>query len=169
MKNSKIISTMEALKPIFIAVIASFIVLCFVRLTIVNGQSMEPNLYEKQKLLLNVTAYTFSDVERGDIIVATPEEFDMEIIKRVVGLPGETIEIRDNVIYINGEALDEPYVKEEMVTADIPEFTLGANEYFICGDNRNNSLDSRSEILGPITKDEIFGKVIINFSKFEIL
>lgn len=169
MKNSKIISTMEALKPIFIAVIASFIVLCFVRLTIVNGQSMEPNLYEKQKLLLNVTAYMFSDVERGDIIVATPEEFDMEIIKRVVGLPGETIEIRDNVIYINGKILDEPYVKEKMVTADIPEFTLGTNEYFICGDNRNNSLDSRSEILGPITKDEIFGKVIINFSKFEIL
>lgn len=169
MKKNKIISTMEALKPIFIAVIISFIILCFVRLTVVNGQSMEPNLYGNQKLLLNVTAYTFSEPERGDIIVATPENFDMQIIKRVIGLPGETIEIHNNVIYINGEELEEPYIKEAMVTADIPAFTLAENEYFICGDNRNNSLDSRSEILGPITKDEIFGKIIINFSKFEIL
>ncbi len=169
MKNSKIISTMQVLKPIFIAVIISFIILCFVRLTVVNGQSMEPSLYGNEKLLLNVTAYTFSNPERGDIIVATPDELDIEIIKRIIGLPGETIEIRNNIIYIDGEALEEPYIKEAMITADIPEFTLGENEYFICGDNRNNSLDSRSEILGPITRDEIFGKIILNFSKMDIL
>lgn len=168
MKKSKIISTMEALKPIFIGVIISFIILCFVRLTVVNGQSMEPSLYENQKLLLNVAAYTFSEPKRGDVIVANAEDLNMQIIKRVIGLPGETIEIHDNIIYINGEALDEPYVKEAMVTADIPAFTLAYNEYFVCGDNRNNSLDSRSEILGPITKDEIFGKIIVNFSTFEI-
>ena len=80
-----------------------------------------------------------------------------------------SVEIKDNVIYVHDKAIDESYVKEPMVTANIDKFKLANNEYFICGDNRNNSLDSRSEILGPITRDEIFGKIVFDFSKFKIL
>ena len=166
--NRKVLTSVEILKTTLIAVIIAIIVLCFFRLTVVDGQSMEPSLYNKEKLLLSTTSYTFSDVKRGDIVVVKPKKINVDyIIKRVIAIPGDTVEIKDNVIYVNDKAIDESYVKEPMVTANIDKFKLANNEYFICGDNRNNSLDSRSEILGPITKDEIFGKVIINFSKFE--
>ena len=168
-ETNKILSGVEIIKSVLVAVIISIIVLCFFRFSIVNGQSMEPSLYNNEKLLLSTTAYTFSNPERADIIVAKPDNINVDyIIKRVIGIPGDTIEIKDNVIYVNDIAIEEDYVKEKMITANIPKFTLANDEYFICGDNRNNSLDSRSEILGPITKDEIFGKIIINFSKMTI-
>ena len=168
--NSKILSGFEILKTTIVSVIIAITVLCFFRLTVVNGQSMEPSLYNNEKLLLSTTTYTFSDVKRGDIVVVRPDKINVDyIIKRVIALPGDTVEIKDNVIYVNDEALDESYVKEPMVTANIDKFKLANNEYFICGDNRNNSLDSRSEILGPITRDEIFGKIVFDFSKFKFL
>lgn len=168
LKTSKILSGREIFKSAITAVFISFIVLCFFRLTIVNGQSMEGTLYDNEKLLLSTTSYVFGEPKQGDIIVVKPNKIQVDyIIKRVIAVPGDTVEIKDNVIYVNDVALEEDYIKEQMITADIEKFKLGNNEYFICGDNRNNSLDSRSEILGPITKDEIFGKVIINFSKFE--
>jgi signal peptidase I len=169
--ESKILSSMEILKSALSAVIISFIVLCFFRLTVVNGQSMESSLYDGQKLLLCRTAYMFSSPERGDIVVVKPDQSKLAIdyiIKRVIALPGDTVEIKDNVIYVNDVALEEDYIKEDMVTADIAKFKLANNEYFICGDNRNNSLDSRSEILGPVTDDELFGKVVFNFSTFKL-
>lgn len=166
--NSKILTGTEVIKSALFAVIISVIMLCFFRFTIVNGQSMEPSLYNNEKLLLSTTSYVFSEPERGDIIVVKPEAINVDyIIKRIIAIPGDTVEIKDNVIYVNDIAIDEPYLTEQMITSDIEKFKLANNEYFICGDNRNNSLDSRSEILGPITKDEIFGKVIINFSKFK--
>ena len=167
-KESKILTGIEVLKSALFAVIISVIVLCFFRFTIVNGQSMEPSLYNKDKLLLSATSYIFSEPKRGDIVVVKPNKINIDyIIKRVIAIPGDTVEIKDNIIYVNDVAIEEPYVKEQMITADIEKFKLSNNEYFICGDNRNNSLDSRSEILGPITEDEIFGKIIVNFSNFK--
>lgn len=166
--NSKILTGMEIVKSAFIAVVISVIVLCFFRFTIVNGQSMEPSLYNNEKLLLSTTSYLFSEPKRGDVIVVKPNKIDVDyIIKRIIAIPGDTVEIKNNVIYVNDKVIDEPYVKEAMVTKDIKKFKLSNNEYFICGDNRNNSLDSRSEILGPINEDEIFGKIIVNFSKLK--
>lgn len=165
-KESKILNSLEILKSVFIGIIISFIILCFFRFTVVNGQSMEPSLYNNDKLILSV----MSKPERGDIVVAKPDEINIEcIIKRVIAVPGDTVEILNNVVYINGEAIEEPYLKgEPMKTANIPEFKLANNEYFICGDNRNNSLDSRSEILGPVTEDEIMGTIILNISQLKI-
>lgn len=167
-KTNKEYSMFDILKTIFIAIIVSFIVLCFIRLTIVQGQSMENTFVENEKLILSKTSYLFHEVERGDIIVVTPKNINVDyIIKRVIAIPGDTIEIKDNEVYVNDERLEESYLKDEMITADIEKFKLANNEYFICGDNRNNSLDSRSEILGPITKSEIFGKVVLSLNKFK--
>lgn len=158
----------EIFKSVFIGIVVAFIVLCMVRLTVVNGQSMENTLSDKDKMLLSRVSYFVDDPERGDIVVAKPSAINVDyIIKRVIAIPGDTVEIKNNVIFVNGEEIDEPYVKETMRTADIPAFTLSNDEYFLCGDNRNNSLDSRSEILGPISRDEIFGKVVFSFTEFK--
>lgn len=168
-ETKQILPGLEIIKTVLIGIIISVVILCFFRFSIVNGQSMEPSLYNNEKLLLSKTAYTFSNPKRGDIVVAKPANLNVDyIIKRVIGIPGDTIEIKDNVIYVNDTALEEEYIKENMLTADITKFTLASDEYFLCGDNRNNSLDSRSEILGPITEDEIFGKIIINFSRMKV-
>ena len=76
------------------------------------------------------------------------------------------LDFANGIVYVNDVALEEDYLKEPMITADIEKFKLANDEYFICGDNRNNSLDSRSEILGPITEKEIFGKIVFNVSTF---
>ena len=98
------------------------------------------------------------EIKRNDIIVANSEVLNCVIIKRVIGMPGDTIEIKDNVLYVNDEAVVENYIKEEMVTNDLGPYTLQDNEYFACGDNRNHSTDSR--VLGPISEEDIIGVML---------
>lgn len=141
--------------------------------TIIEGSSMESNLYNGENVLVDKVSKHFKDFERFDIIVFYPygkgtEEY---YIKRVIGLPGEEIQIIDSTIYINGEKLSEDYGKDPMTTGGIAEepILLGEDEYFVLGDNRIVSQDSRSEAVGPVSKDNIAGKVILRiwpFSKF---
>lgn len=132
--------------------------------TYVSGSSMEPTLHDGQTLWTCKFIYNFKDVERFDVIVLDPayEQSDL-YIKRVIGLPGETIMIDGNgFIYIDGEILDDSYGKEVIKDAGIASqpITLEEDEYFVLGDNRNNSIDSRAEIVGPIVRDNIVGKAI---------
>ena len=160
--DSDVIGRGDVIKTVLVGVLISIIMLSCFRLTKVSGESMESTLRDGQRLMLTKVTYWFSDPDRGDIVVVYPEKINVDaIIKRVIGVPGDKIAIKNNVLYLNGEALQEDYIKEEMKTADIEEFTLGEDEYFICGDNRNNSLDSRSEILGPVHRDEIYGKIFM--------
>lgn len=141
--------------------------------TIIKGSSMESNLYHGENVLVEKVSKHFKDFERFDIIVFYPygkgtEEY---YIKRVIGLPGEEIQIKDSTIYINGEVLEEDYGKDPMETGGIAEepIILGEDEYFVLGDNRLISQDSRSEAVGPVSKDKIAGKVLVRiwpFSKF---
>lgn len=135
-------------------IIVCIIFICNFRIIQVSGNSMDSTLADKQFHFAKLT----KNINRNDIIIANSKILDCVIIKRVIAIPGDTIKIENNHIYLNGELLKEPYIKEEMVTSDMDEYTLKDNEYFCCGDNRNNSTDSRA--IGPIKIDDIIGKML---------
>lgn len=130
----------------------------------VNGRSMENTLNNKDHLILEKVSYRFNDPTRFDIVVFRPfetqEDKDTYFIKRIIGLPGETIKIVDGQIYIDDEILQENYGNEEMRHAGIAsdKIVLESDEYFLLGDNRNNSSDSRSIEIGPVEKESIIGR-----------
>ncbi|MCC8103162.1 MAG: signal peptidase I [Clostridiales bacterium] len=132
--------------------------------TEVRGDSMYPALNDGDQLIVDMISYRFTDPKRFDIIVF-PFQYqeDTYYIKRIIGLPGETVQIVDGVIYINGEVLDDPYGNEEIRNPGLAstEITLGDQEYFVLGDNRNNSTDSREPSVGNITREQILGKAIL--------
>ncbi|MCD7737087.1 MAG: signal peptidase I [Lachnospiraceae bacterium] len=144
-------------------IVATWLILHFVgQRTVVDGSSMNNTLIDGDNLIVEKLSYRFGDPERFDIIVFQPYEDSSEYyIKRIIGLPGETVRIDDEGnIYINGELLEEDYGKE---TIENPgraeeEITLGEDEYFVLGDNRNNSTDSRTERVGNVSRDSIVGK-----------
>jgi signal peptidase I len=118
---------------------------------------MEPALRDGQYLLVNKLAYKFSHPRRGDIVVfPSPQDRRRVLIKRIVGLPGEEVAIVSGQVYINGVALDEPYILKANANGSWGPRVLGPNEYLVLGDNRDNSNDSRS--FGPISEEDIIGK-----------
>lgn len=144
---------------IVIAVGASLAFHTFVaQLVIVDGDSMEPTLYDRELVLMTKYSYKVGKPQRGDIIV-THYPIDREYyVKRVIGLPGEVVEVRDGVLTIDGRVLDEPYIREPM-WSDFGPYTVEADHVLVMGDNRNISLDSRSELIGTLAIDAILGKV----------
>ena len=128
----------------------------------VNGNSMNPTLSNKDSLWLNKLTYHFQDPERFDIVVIDTDLNGGEyIIKRVIGLPSETVQIKDQMVYINGKRLQSDiYGKEPIEDAGEASkpISLGKNEYFVLGDNRNHSDDSRFPEVGVIKKKRIMGK-----------
>ncbi|MCD7762397.1 MAG: signal peptidase I [Lachnospiraceae bacterium] len=165
-EEKKVDPKKEVLSWIFyiaFVVLATWLILHYVgQRTVVDGSSMNDTLIDGDNLIVEKLSYRFGDPERFDIIVFQPYEDSSEYyIKRIIGLPGETVRIdEDGNIYINGELLEEDYGKE---TIENPgraseEITLGEDEYFVLGDNRNNSTDSRTERVGNVSRDSIVGK-----------
>lgn len=136
-----------------------------VQKTIVDGDSMENTLYNADRLLIDKLSYHFSNPDRFDIVVFYPygKDVDEYYVKRVIGLPGETVQIIDQDIYINGKILKENYGKEPITFAGIAEdpITLGEDEFFLLGDNREISLDSRYQEVGPVHRNMIAGHAIL--------
>lgn len=133
--------------------------------TVVVGDSMETTLQNGDNLIVDKIGYRFHDPERFDVIVF-PFEYKDETyyIKRIIGLPGETVRIDDDGnIYINGEILEENFGAETMIDPGLAYggITLGENQYFVLGDNRNHSSDSRVPSVGLIEKDDIIGRAWI--------
>ena len=136
--------------------------------SLVDGHSMEPTFFGDDRLVVSRVHYLLGQPQRGDILVFNslkPSELKrgVMLIKRVIGTPGDTVELRDQKIHINGEALDEPYIKDENCRRRCQDnsWRLAENEYFMMGDNRNNSNDSRS--FGPVPLPKIVGRVIFRY------
>lgn len=160
-KREEPMKIFDIIKCLLIGFVLSCIILTFVRISVVAGSSMDTTLHDGQRLIVSRMAYIKNNPKRGDIVIAKSDKLDVDyIIKRVIGLPGDTIEIKNNKLYINNEKINESYIKEKMINNEDNKWILGENEYFLCGDNRNNSLDSR--VLGPFEKSQIFGKVVFD-------
>ncbi len=141
--------------------IYTFVNLSTVR-AIVEGPSMQPNFYTGQLIIVNRFAYYFRSPARGDVIVLhDPQDPSEDFIKRVVGLPGETVQMKGGRVYINGRLLDEPYIAEFCNTCPDDVWKLDEEHYFILGDNRNHSLDSHR--FGPIDRRLIVGQAWIRY------
>jgi signal peptidase I len=126
----------------------------------VRGASMLPTLHNGQYLVISKLTYWIRPPQRGDIIVfRPPTNPGEEYIKRIVGLPGEQVEIREGEVAVNGQPLDEPYVNSP--GAGSRPWTLSEGEYFVLGDNRRNSSDSRQ--FGPISEETIVGRAWVSY------
>jgi len=130
----------------------------------IPSASMDPTLKVHDRVLVNKLSYHLHSVHRGDIVVfkAPPEERTAQIkdlVKRVIGLPGDTIEARDNHVYINDHLLKEPYLPAGTVTDDLPRQVVPAGSYFMMGDNRAASSDSR--VFGTIKRSTIIGRAFV--------
>jgi signal peptidase I len=156
----------EILATLLIALLIFLGVQATLESRIVDGLSMEPTLYTEQRVLIIKASYWFGDPQRGDVIVFdSPVDPSRTLIKRVIALPGEGVEIKDGQVYItdiNGHTfpLDEPYINEE------PNYTYGPqvmaeDEYFVLGDNRNHSTDSHS--WGMLPDENIIGEAVLRY------
>lgn len=153
---------------IFTALILSLLITKFVaHHTSVEGSSMEPTLSDGDQLIVENVSYYIDEPERFDVVVF-PNKDGVNYVKRIIGLPGEEVWIFDGQIYINGELLIEDYGNELITDPGIAagELTLGKDEYFLLGDNRNASIDSRSADVGPVKREKIKGKVWLRFFPF---
>lgn len=157
----------------------TWLVITFVgQRTVVDGASMEATLSDGDNLIVDKISYRFRDPKRFDIIVF-PFQYqkDTYYIKRIIGLPGETVQIDEKGnIYINDEKLEEHFgreiIKPENIGIASEPIVLGEDEYFVMGDNRNNSSDSRTTVVGNIKRSDIIGRAWVRiwpFSKIEVL
>jgi signal peptidase I len=155
----------ELLITLGLAAVIYLLLQTAIQSSIVNNVSMQPTLIDGQRLIVVKAWYLFSDPDRGDIIVIRPPIApDEEWVKRVIGLPGDTIEVFDNRVYVNGVALYEPYLKEQPHYT-FSSFTVPEDNYFVLGDNRNNSTDSHYGWTVP--REEIIGKAWLRFWPFD--
>ena len=165
MRQTEIRAVFEIILYFALVACITFLIIHFVgQRTVVNGVSMQPTLSDGDNLIVDKLSYRFHDPERFDIIVF-PFQFqdNTYYIKRIIGLPGETVQIMDDgSIYINGEKLEENYgmevIKPETIGRAAEPIELGDDEYFVMGDNRNNSSDSRTDMVGNIKRENIIGK-----------
>ena len=171
MKNvlKEVLSTIVYLGIVFLL---TFLFITFVmHRTEVSGNSMNPTLIDQDSLLIEKVTYRFGDVKRYDIIVF-PYRYgeDEYFIKRVIGLPGETVRIdTEGNVYINEQLLKENYGAEVIIDPGVAinGIKLGTDEYFVMGDNRNHSMDSRDPSVGNIKKKDILGHAFVRIYPFD--
>ena len=147
-----------------------FFLTCIGQRVEVEGSSMEDKLHDKDQLIVDCFTYRFIHApKRQDVVVfRLKDQPDTFYVKRVIGLPGETVQIIDSVIYINGEAIPDPYATQDTFPAGSAEqvIILGEDEFFVMGDNRNNSTDSRYAV-GPIDRKQLVGRAWLRIWPFD--
>lgn len=170
--NKKLKEILSTSLYLLIVLVLTFLVVTYVgQRTKVIGSSMEPMLSDGDNLIVDKITYRFEDPKRYDIIVFPFRYAEKTYyIKRIIGLPGETVYIdEEGTIYIDGEVLEEHYGKEIITDPGraYEPITLGEDEYFVMGDNRNNSSDSRDPVVGNIHRDEFVGKAWMRIWPFQ--
>lgn len=151
----------DMLETLLLAVVLFVIINTLTGRYQVHGQSMEPSLHDGQYVIASKVAYWFHPPERGDVVVLDPPRSSSSVpyIKRIIGLPGDIVEIKDRRVWVNGIALNEPYISAPPNYSG--NWVVGENEYFVLGDNRNNSSDSHS--WGLLPADRIIGKAFFSY------
>lgn len=153
-----------------IIILFSYLIVTFVGVrTMVSGHSMEPSLHDHDQLIVDKLSYRFREPERYEIIVFPYKyEENTYYIKRIIGMPGETVQIKNGLVYIDGEYLGEEYGAELMDDPGIAAepITLGDDEYFVLGDNRNHSSDSRKPNVGVLKREDLIGRAWIRIWPF---
>lgn len=156
----------EGLKTIGLSIILALGIRTFVaEARYIPSGSMLPTLEIDDRLIIDKLGYRFTEPQRGDVVVFNPtdelrKQYKDAFIKRIIGLPGETVEVRDGQVFINGEALKENYIAEEPQYNWGPD-TVPEDSYLVLGDNRNNSYDSH--YWGFVPRDHIIGRAIVRF------
>lgn len=171
-KTDLLTEILEYGKLILTVIVLALLITNFVvQRNTVNGISMVPTLHDGDELIVEKVSRYFGKIDRFDIITVDTDGLDPKpnlLIKRVIGLPGEKVEIKDGQVYINDQVLAEPYLAEGTITHalrdEYAQVTLGEGEYYCIGDNRNNSNDSRS--FGPVPHSHILGKLLLRFYPF---
>ena len=156
------------LRDVVVAVLISAFIIVFLYQPVrVEGTSMLPMLEDQDRLFINKIAYRMGEIHRGDVVVFQyPRDHEKSYIKRVIALPGDTLRIDDGHVYVNGVRLQEPYVpKRYMDDRSQREMVLPPNEYFVMGDHRSISSDSRE--FGPVDRDLIYGKAVFVYWPME--
>ena len=160
------------IKDIIIAAILAAVVISFVRPTIVKQTSMQDTLNPNDYIIMYRRAYSGDkEPKRGDIVIFKSELQDENgknklLIKRVIGLPGDKITINDGKVYINDKKYDESYLKDGYTTGSVNNFKVPKGEYFVMGDNRVVSIDSRYSEVGCVKKDAIKGRAVLRLFPF---
>jgi len=155
---------------IVVAVVLAFFIRYFiVELYLVDGPSMRPTLLSQERLVVNKFIYRFRAPERGEVLIFRyPQDQSRDFIKRVIAIPGDTIEIKDGRVFVNQQLMNEPYILSQ-TRGDYPLSTVPEGTIFVMGDNRNNSEDSRFADVGFVPFSLIKGKAVMVFWPFDHL
>jgi signal peptidase I len=148
---------------LFASAIAIFIVIFVIQPVKVEGTSMQPRLVDQERVFVNRFIYRFKNIQRGDVVVFWyPRDRNKSFIKRVVGLPGDEVEIKGGSVYVNGAKIEEPYLKPEFRDfKSLRRVVVPPGQYFVLGDHRNSSNDSRS--WGFVAQTLIYGKAVFSY------
>jgi signal peptidase I len=163
--KSAVVTTIAWLRDLMLSVLIAMLVILFLyRPVKVEGTSMMPNLLDQERLFINQFSYKFGgDIHRGDTVVFWyPDDTTKSYIKRVIGMPGDTVAIQNGTVILNGRPLDEPYVPPEYRDqTSLPKQRVPPNSYFVLGDHRSSSSDSR--MWGYVPRNYIYGKAVFVF------
>lgn len=154
------------IKYVIIPFLLVFFLLSIFKTTVVSGSSMMDNYHDGDWLIMNRLAYVLDDPSYKDVIVFKAEDYNnMILIKRVIAVEGDTVEIKDGNVYVNDEKLDEPYINQ-ITPGNVPKTTVPKDSVFVLGDNRGNSVDSRFSQVGFVPESAIMGKAVIRVYPF---
>ena len=152
------------LRTILVAVVIALLLRTLVVFAVaVEGPSMEPTLHTSDVVMVEKVSLYFGAPNRMDIVIVEYPNRSGLFVKRVIGLPGETLEVREGRVYVDGTPLDDPYNPDGTMARDMEPVTVPPGTVFVMGDNRNASTDSRDQRLGPVDEDYILGKAVFAF------